>query len=369
MVSVYNSNLPDARDPSGQASGSYFLPKHHVKIDVFPNGESYRLKQSVIAVKDNKAHLQVGFNLSPTSDDNISVTYEKGLLKQISATATDKTSEILVQIAKTIGAFRDAGADQPIASYDFDPFDYFDALRINNIIRSNYPGSCVEVEISPNIWSPGCGAKSLAKGKRSRDAFEAAVKIDVFPSVSPGIYYRRAVTHRVHLVENGRTKEIVSQPFANQSPAFQVDISRTLFVTRETTINFTDGELTSVGVRKDSEALAIAKLPLSIVNAFIAAPVDGLLQRQKVAEARAKLLTEQSNLERARSEYVKAVTARTVATGETRSGIFDQRSTIDFRNSPSNSTRLTSVGADLCRNAGFTDEAECLRYLMQPRNQ
>lgn len=304
MITTYPSDSASIKTAQ-QASGSYFLAKHVVRVTVAGAGAATKFGISVVAVQDEPAQLHIGMNLSAFSDDDITVSYEAGLLKQVTAKAADKTGDIFLELAKI--PFRE-GEGLPLSdvTYDFDPFDYDQALETNKILVQMYD-RCVTVELEPNLWSPGCFPNSGAAPKRpAKVGFAGVVGIrprerarrrpDVpYREWGPGIYYRRPTAHRVMVVERGNGPvQLKHYLFANEAPVYRVDIERTSFVTRETKITFKDGAVESIQVTKPSEALAIAKLPLAIINAAIAAPVDGLSKHRDVQKAQADLYDAQA---------------------------------------------------------------------------
>jgi hypothetical protein len=293
---IESARVGDTGQPVQQASGSYFLPKHVLQIVLNNNAQTppipATMTASVVAVPDPDTHMQVGFDLSALSDDSIQVDYENGLLKQVATTAIDHTGDIVVALAKDFGALRSGSASNAInITAQLDPFDFREALAINKRLGA---GNCVEVEVAPGVWSPGCPPAISMRGRLSRGApvVDAAPTPPV-PS-SPGIYYRRAMPHLVHLVASGKDVELKNYLFANNSPVLRVDIDRTAFVTRQTTVQFTAGELTSVAVKKGSEAYAIAQLPVQIVDAYFGGVVDALTQRTAVQNATANYLNAQA---------------------------------------------------------------------------
>lgn len=302
VVSSYRVAGTDAKAPRSNASGSYFLPKHLLVVTATSEGVSVDTK----AVQDRTTLLQVGLNLSGFSHDTITVAYADGLLSKVTSIADDKTAEIIKELAKAAGRFRSVSgdADKTPLVVEFDPFDPQEALAANRIIGKRFKGSCVEVELLPGMWSEGCGRHSLGWDNDTLpDPQDIRVKLR---AEEPGIYYKRSLDHRVHVVFNNRTTGLSTETFANIAPIFRVDINRTVFVKRKTVIDFEDGELTSVMVDKPSEVLAVAQLPVSIANAYISGVVDAFTQRKSVQKARADLLSQQAATLKAEQNLIEA---------------------------------------------------------------
>jgi hypothetical protein len=350
MVSSYPVEDSSTLEPSGQAGGSYFLAKHILQVVVEATGAKPRLIVAAVPVQDRSALIQTGFNLSPTSDDDVKIEYEKGLLKKVTAKADDKTDDILIAIAGLAGRYRETQVGEIAGpTFDFDPFDFDQAAETNAILLTKYR-SCVEVEIEPGLWSPGCGNFSLSKrsiGGVGQARFTHRISQG---GELAGIYYRRPVAHRVHVVEAGKTLQLVHMNFANHAPVFRVDIDRTLFVNRETTVDFTDGALTAVQVKKPSEGLALASLPLSIIQAFVSVPVEGVSKHKQVQQSEA-------SLNHTRSAVLQATAGEQDATAngfasDRRSGRGDGRSGV-----------LSVSELQDCRNIGIADPDLCADLL------
>ncbi|MER9458272.1 hypothetical protein NKI80_00015 [Mesorhizobium sp. M0387] len=286
---------------SGQASGVYYLQKQLLVAAFSGPASSPTVTISTRTVPDDRAEMRIGMNLSAFADDDITVDYSNGMLASVHSKNIDQTSQILIEVAKIIGRFLDTTPANAAHTFVFDPYDVEDAVRTNAAIRKVYPRACVRVELEQGLWSPGC-----ASGGGMGAA--AVLRQSVGP-IAPGIYYRRALPREVQVDIGGSSVAQDYLMFANRSPIYRVDIKRTLFVKRETTIAFTQGELTSVQVVKDSEALAIAKLPIAIADAVIAGPVDALTQRSAVQNARANLYNARASALNAETALKKAQAA------------------------------------------------------------
>jgi hypothetical protein len=348
MVSSYPVEGSSIVEPDGQAAGSYFLAKNNLRVSVTEAATKPTLSVDSIPVQDRGALIQTGFNLSPTSDDDIKIEYEGGLLKKITAKANDKTGDILVAIARLAGRYRGTRVEDIVgATFEFDPFDYAQATETNSILLKRYR-SCVEVEIEPGLWSPGCGKYSLGNSLIAATQRIGLADHAVHAGELSGIYYRRPIAHRVHVVEAGKTLQIRYLDFANHAPVFRVDIDRTLFVNRETTIDFTSGALSAVHVVKPSEGLAVASLPLTIIEAFFSAPVQAVSKHKDVQ-------TSQATLNNSRAAVIQSSAADQSGAvnrgfpGDERSGRFDRN----------RSGNLTVPELQDCRNIGIADPELC----------
>ncbi|WP_375414466.1 hypothetical protein [uncultured Bradyrhizobium sp.] len=352
MVDTYRITNSASVGPQTQHGGSYFLPKHLLRVTVKVDDKKKRtVTVASDIVADRNALAQVGFNLSPLSDDDIKVEYEKnGLLKGVAATATDRTGDILVQLAKTVAGFRATPEEQAaaVAIYEFDPFDWGDAAFVNSKLMARFQ-VCVEVEVRSGVWSPGCGTNSRGIAYKAEET-----DLRTVPPRLPGVYYRRPIAHQVHVIEGGVSKQLVSVQFANAAPIFKIDIERTAFIQRKTILNFESGVPTLVQVVKPSEGLAIVQLPLTIAKAIISAPVDAISAHKEVQTAQADLLESEAKRVQAQQKLASL-------TGTATSAI-DVRSAVDV-----GSFRSTAAGNPItvasCEQIGITDPQTCAAAL------
>lgn len=292
MISSYDTGRAPGRLEPRTAGGSYFLAKHLVKVSI---GETGIIAESV-PVQDDSALMELGFNMSPSSHDTITARFEDGLLQTIHTVADDKTQNILTEIAQGIAGLRSAEKlDEiaPFAEIQFDPFDRADALQANQVIAGLAPGSCVEVELARGLWSEGCGRYSIGQSGFMPEDTRVSTGV---PKMAPGIYYRRPMDHRVHVVFKGKTTTVETRKFANIAPVLRVDLDRTLFVKHDTSITFAKGELIEVKVEKPSEFQEAAKLPLAVWTAFLGGTISSVSKHKEVQEARAQLLAAQAKV-------------------------------------------------------------------------
>lgn len=310
-VSSYRVDGSDARVPGSNNAGSYFLAKHVLKVTV----ANEVISVASVPVADKSAMIQVGFNLSAFADDDIKIEYSTGgLLKEIGSINNDKTGEVLKEVAGGVGTFRNMpsalNGSVKVSEFTFDPFNAKEAQRVNQLLaRAVGPGTCVSVEILQDVWSPGCALNPFQDGTAPGFAHPQGLDIKrVLGPVEPGIYYRRPLDHRVFVSRRGQSFETKLLKFANFAPVLRLDVTRTMFVKRETTIAFDDaGALTSVQVKKPSEALAIASLPAVLVGAYIDAIVKGFTRQKDVQLARAELYKQQAATLAEERKLLKAI--------------------------------------------------------------
>lgn len=327
MVMSYPTlgNSTNVVPSEAKSGGTYFLAKHHLTVTVtrqvryvdqdsktFPEGKDKLqigvtdpplINVAIKAVPDRSQLIETGLLLSPNSDDTLLIAVDKsGLLTGITANADDKSALILESVVKSVYSplLRSGreGETQTLFVGEFDPFNPRESSEINRYLYKRFQG-CIEVEVEPGLWSPGCPTRYSLN--RNRSVVVPVAKITV---PAPGVYYRRPFSHRIHIVSGGQTRKITQDNFANSSPLFRLDIDRTAFTKRDTTIVFKNGVPTSVQVTKPSEAAEMARLPLTIAAAPLKAVADAMETRQGVYTAQANLYNSQIQaLQSAKSVY------------------------------------------------------------------
>ncbi len=177
--------------------------------------------------------------------------------------------------------------------FQFDPLDPYEATKINTALRPF--GYCVFVEglsfpagVPPATW---CEQPQLLSIHISK---APPLLVDPLPpsEVSRrGVLYRPNISRTLTVMHkadpNGRgswrlllTKQV---EVPNRAPVFAVEVNRSLFVDRVTDLEFTDGVLTNVSVKKPSEAAAFVEIPLAVVSAVVALP--GTIVKLKINDA------------------------------------------------------------------------------------
>ncbi|WP_422371039.1 hypothetical protein [Hoeflea sp.] len=336
---------------SQQKAGVYFLAKHLLKVTLSGSGNAMSVALDIEPVQDQSLALETGLALSPLSHDDIKVGYTAdGRLRSVTAKLIDKSAEIAPEIIKL--AVRLRSEEQSAAALKelhFDPFDAHSARDANRSLSKN--GFCIAVEVRPNLWSPGC--ELLIKHPSLKTNLEAGASVP--DRLAPGIYYRRPVHRMVRVYRNGALVTAKPMLFANATPIYRIDIRRSIFIQRNTTINFDDqGALKDVQVDKPSEALEVVKFPATIIEAFASAATGGVAKARSTAlNAEAKRLNSASAVNDALAGSIATGGAGAVAAS--RFGDAGGLKRVDRTAPLSDGERVR------CENIGFLSE-ECLRY-------
>ena len=117
------------------------------------------------------------------------------------------------------------------------------------------------------------------------------------PISASGVFFRPLLPYKLTLTDEvSRTEMTVLVP--NKAPVLSIDISRAMFVTKIYEIEFDNGILTRVTIKKPSEALAAASIPIEIAKAIVAIPAELIQLKINTASSEKALLeSEKARLE------------------------------------------------------------------------
>ena len=317
------------------SAGAYFLPKKTVTVtiqgDDKSGGELRGFGINVGDLLNSIADRDQGYCLdylgSLLSRDEVGIIRSpEGLLRRVYTRAEDKT----VEIAKTLidtgfllagAAGRDliGGSTGPVAGpFEFDPFDPYEAAKINSTLRQF--GYCVFVEgfsfpygVSPGSWCEQPRLVSVHVAKAPPLIVEELPPLEISRR---GVLYRPNISHTLTVLRKADPRgssdswkltmaKQIEVP--NRAPVFVAEVNRSLFVDRITDLEFSDGVLTNISVKKPSEAAAFVEIPLAIVSAVVAVP--GLIVKLKINDAnnQERLIRAQTELISVRRQHKDAI--------------------------------------------------------------
>ena len=337
MVTSYNNSLLiDGGDPR-QGVGSYHIPKHILVATVLKGSDGTRNLSLVRkAIADPYLPMNLGLDLAATSDDDFDVTYADGMIQRITASADDKTDEMILNFTKAIlslGRIGTAGSGDLVTTeatklvqVAFDPFDEVERQRANYEL-TRY-GFCVAFASDPQVPEPrGCNTgrriAALAPVTRPKGLLKLGRYTDApsptgVPETGNGLFYRQPIEHKIQIFQRNSPhcygwclKWEGYKSFGNQGPLLKVNVNRTIFVRHETTIEFgNDGVPNQVHVKKPSEALAFSTLSLAVIEEVIAAPVKAISHNVSTLQEEKKLVEAKSNLLESQVAYVDKLNQR-----------------------------------------------------------
>jgi hypothetical protein len=250
----------------------YYLPKTVVTLTITGYG---RQTTSETGVEITNKYLRLdqvktteiadttrGYSRSALSTDRVCMGVKpNGLLQTVEAAADDKTGDIIVSVAKLFGRLGGPGAfagkvavveKVPFRTIDvsLDPLDRTQWLMVDRAVAQAFPDV------------------ANARGyKFGVEGYDQLIRDATAPDFCPvgSVCYRTKTPVRVSL---GDTSSIYVD-IVNRRVTGHIDVTRALMVEKITKLGFSDGVLTSVRIRKPSEALAVAKLPLTVVDAVL----------------------------------------------------------------------------------------------------
>lgn len=336
MITSYNNSLLSDGGSPRQGAGAYHLPKHILVATVtqLPATKGKRLPPPNIAlvrkaIADPHYPMNVGFDLSPTSDDDIKINYSQGLLQKITASADDKSRDIIEHLTKSIfGSFnRVAGTDgtgdfdidfgAKVVQVSFDPFDHYDHDRANAELGRH--GFCIAfASDSRSSATEGCPQRIWSGEKRVVVHANGRARALNAPETGSGLFFRQPIEHKIQVfqLDGPRCRGWCLRwegfaAFANAGPLLRVNVDRTIFVKRVTTVTFgSDGVPSEVQVVKPSEALVAAQIPLIVTKAILAAPGEAIASSTTTLVAQKGHVDAQKNLLTAQTDYIDTLNAR-----------------------------------------------------------
>jgi hypothetical protein len=317
-----------------------------------------------IADPQHRYYLQ--YRPHPSYDDDIAVTVsDKGLLKTVSSTSTDRTKEIILNLVRggvgLPGLLEAAGAPKGaklLRQVRIDPtnptelktvedgfnaavreFAYVEATRcVVKLGKREGADSIGRFLLDPSkearcneFLALAGNDKLLAlagekKGAELKKADRRYIRLEVSPPLTAtarsgprqkpdckvGICYRPAVPFVIEKrVGKSILKSIVLLP--NLSDPVEIDIERAFFVKKYQVVEFDDnGQLKKLTVSKDSELYAISSLPVEVVSAVaesLRLRIKVLDQRINYANSTGELIKARADLEKQRARFESALIA------------------------------------------------------------
>ncbi len=279
----------------------------------------------------------------PSYDDNILIELEEGtpFLSKVHSTTIDKTRDILVELTKAASFFTGGFQSAPVPSGSrllaratLDPSDPADVERVRRELEEAMFRFAVRQRRDLGCLDKAPPADSKASCTHLRtllarhDAFlrgkpegEPVFMLSVVGQPRPasgrrndcssGLCYRPKSPYLIAFSVAGVTDtKMVELP--NGSEPISVDISRAFLVKKVQEIDFDNGFPTQVVIKKDSELLALANLPLDILGAIsegLQLRISYTQNKTQSAEKEAAILRKRAQLraeQRKRAEDLKA---------------------------------------------------------------
>ena len=253
-------------------------------------------------IADSRYPYVLQYDPSVTSNDRVCIgVSQSGLLQSVEGAADDKTGDIAIAIAKLAGRLAGPGAfagaltqekaknlfvELRTMTIEIDPLDERQWHAVNTAMRANLGPIAANYEFGVGDIKNLVGAASPKSCPLNSVCYRTRVPVQLFLARKRGHQY-----------------QVTSSVFAkvvSQKVTANVDVSRAFMVEKVTRLTFNEGVLIAVNMKKPSEALAVAKLPLTVLDAIttsaLAAP-GNFLAKVNGSAATAKLVEDAATTE------------------------------------------------------------------------
>ncbi|WP_299042879.1 hypothetical protein [uncultured Tateyamaria sp.] len=300
--------------------GSYSLPRRYLTFKILANDRHFTSASHFSVVQegtgasvlapDPSALFRYDVNYTPSrfSRDQVDIEMENQMLSSITVATQDELDDVLVNFAQAAAEIARLSAglattprglgppgggqggadkvDQVVAQLSFDPTDVASVKRAQHRL-----GRMMNLRIQP-----------------------PPRPVAAYPSCDHSVCYRPLTTVVISFEEphSGNSTDFVVQvPDPHQIAG--VDLERSAFVDRETTLVFAGGTLQKIDMTKPSELAAAALLPVRIIEAIFTGTgnaISGLLGvRRNEVQGSVDLLNAQAAYLTALADYQATVTA------------------------------------------------------------
>ena len=256
----------------------YYVPRSIVTVTVTPQaGGDAQFSFTADHLPDVANRYALSYRSNPFFHDRLCVTidHNTGYLTSIEYASEDKTPAIAVALAELAAKLKGGGPRPPAGtaaappptfaapriapfSIKFDPLDAERVRSVNNEINRRLglpPGSIAYRVEFPDL-------RSLKPQRQACDGKGVCFRTKIQTAV------------RVSRRERGYEDEEYSQVLPIYGPVGNLDLTRAFLVEKVMRLTFEDGALEKVIMKKPSEALKAALLPLSVLDVLLAVPTN-----------------------------------------------------------------------------------------------
>ncbi len=256
----------------GTEGTHYFLPRGLIHIQLLkqrdpPNTFAIKLVD-VLLTPDINFGYKLDYRESAFSEDHLVADLtESGLMDKITLTSEDVSAQVIVKIASLAGRiaggeidFTPFGLVAQGINYDlvydgeFDPFSKSELDNVNAALKNFAPSNGPEFSVDLGVDLPSQSAAS---------AGECGASVCYRPLVSvPLIFKKDGIEIYRRSIEIPDITKIMG---INLNRAFGESITK---------VDFDDGMIKQFDIKHPSGALAVAQLPIDVLNALIAIPAE-----------------------------------------------------------------------------------------------
>lgn len=350
---VLTSDLPSELAAGGAAPNGhmYALPRGIIEFVLTANPDNATFKlwtEGPTFVADPNHRYVLRYRPLPQYEDKITITMNKNgkpFLKMVKADTTDKTKDVIINLASTVARIGGFEADVPstdivLASRAVDPGIPADigaaeaALnRTFSVFVREQDGVCKAHPPPKNAkgeYDDAGKARLKVCGKyrdfvvrtdaSARRAGAPVILIAVKPPTpivairpadcSIGLCYRpREPFTLTYSLDGAVNTQIVSLP--NMATPISIDITRAFFVNKVQQIDFDDnGFFSKMTIDKQSELAALASLPADVLSEIaksLQLRVQFLESQKQSADGEVELIKARNQLQKARAAYEASI--------------------------------------------------------------
>lgn len=286
--------------------GSYSLPRKYVSYKVLANNRHFsqadhfsvtQAPTASVLVPDPSAAARFDVNYAPSrfSRDQVTFTMADQMLSTVSVSTKDETDDVLVnfaQAAAQIGRLSSGLTTKPRGGFTFDA------------PGAGSAGDAINKVVAHLSFDP----TDVASVNRAKKRLGHYMNLRIEPAPRPithvrgcnhSVCYRPLTTVLISFEEphSGNSTDFVVQvPDPHQIAG--IDLERSAFVDRQTTLTFSSGTLQKIDMTKPSELAQAALLPVRIIDAIFTGTgnaISGLLGlRQNETQGSIELLNAQA---------------------------------------------------------------------------
>jgi len=277
----------------------YFLPKGMIRLTFDQSTNSIKVETRFIP--DPNYFYTLSYLSDPASYDKVTVgiSEKTGMLEKVDVNVTDQRVAIiqkLLAISKEVAklfTFPAPGAFPALQKLrvDIDPdifiFKDRDSLdrreKFLNDLNTKYG-----IE-KFNLKCQGAGDDQVHLVTQG-------------PSFQQGVYYRPLISYDLTFAYKAQPDpqadpvtitKMQTIELPNGAPILSIDVTRAALAGKTVNLVFSDGLLTSIYIKKDSEALKAINIPLEVVKTIVSLPTDLISFRIGLLRKRADLLDAQ----------------------------------------------------------------------------
>ena len=273
-----NSPLVSQALKSGSTiSGTpYYLPKSYLRIGFDPNATPI----TTVGVENKPDPLRIyslKADFSEFSKDKVTIqTTKEGLLESVQVDTDDQSDEIISTLT--------SGLSDIIAGREIEPLNQNTSDSAFSLLIDPFDPSLAEAEKS--FGNDGELVIRRIRPQEIRDDVTVRCPADATICVP------LLVEVKIEIKIDGQIFEHIAI-VAHPRLVMGIRIDRHVCVRTKSVLMLKDGFLTKYEVEKPSEVAGCLSIPLDVISAVIAAPVDGLTGRKKRLEAETDLLEQQ----------------------------------------------------------------------------